>query len=84
MNKIQQMHLDAITGAEYDLEDKQSNYVGFAEECSKVTEQIAIEFAEWLENAEFHKLKSGNWTKNFGLSEYSGKILFQEFLKTKQ
>ena len=78
------MHMDAITKAEYNPEDKHPNYVGFAEECSKLTEELAIEFAEWLGNAEFLKLKSGNWTNNFGLSEYSGKTLFQEFLKTKQ
>jgi hypothetical protein len=85
MNKIEQMHFEAITEAEF------SNYSGHSEgqkvaaiKSAEITEQVAVEFAEWLGNAEFLKLKSGNWTNNFGISEYSGKILFQEFIKTKQ
>jgi len=89
MSKIHEMHRDIMNSTIYlDYPDNGYPYLSginsAAMESEKVTEQIAIEFAEWLGNAEFLKLNSGNWTNNFGLSEYSGKTLFQEFLKAKQ
>lgn len=69
----------------YSVKNKDGEFesVVSVKSAAEITEQIAVEFAEWLGNAEFQILKSGNWTKNWGLSEYSLKTLFQEFLKTK-
>lgn len=73
MNKIEQMHFDAITKAEYNPEDKQPNYVGSAEQCSKLTKKIAIEFCAYcFENQE--ELEH--------LDSYQKR--FNRFLKTKQ
>lgn len=47
------------------------------EECSKVTEQIAIEFAEWL-------IKELILSSHGKYLSHKPKELFQEFLKTKQ
>lgn len=91
MDKIGQLHLDAIIKIEYDPEDKQPNYVGFAEECSKVTEQIALEFYEWADTSE----EADNFWRNNKVSidmdgshndiiKESRRKLFQLFLKTKQ
>ena len=81
MNKLETLHLDAITQADFDPEDKAPNYVGFASKSSEVTEQIAIEFAEWCaKNAQFYN--NDNWFSNF--NDCKTKDLFQEFLKTKQ
>ncbi len=70
MNKLEELHLDGITQAEYSPEDKVPNYVGFAKESAKITEQIAIEFAQWMYDykGDINKVEE----------------LFQEFLKTKQ
>ena len=56
-----------------------------------VTEQIAIEFAEWCNKPSSEDLRQGNvvyvptgnfyWHKH---EKYTPKELFQEFLKTKQ
>lgn len=74
MNKIELMHLDAITRAEYDPEDKHPNYVGFAEECSKLTKELAIEFVTWL------------WREipEEAMAQESWEHWWNEWLKTKQ
>lgn len=83
MNKLEQLHLDAIAQADYDPEDKVPNYVGFASKSAEITEQIAIEFAQWLSGLIISNYKSGgNWYHKGMI--YSTNMLFQEFLKTKQ
>lgn len=48
MNKIEQLHLDAITQADYNPEDKVPNYVGFASKTSEVSKDLMREFADFL------------------------------------
>ena len=91
MNKLAELHLDGFTQAEYSPEDKVPNYVGFAKESAIITEQVAIEFAEWCNKPSSEDLRQGNvvyvpsgnfyWHKH---EKYTPKELFQEFLKTKQ
>jgi hypothetical protein len=79
MNKIEQLHLDAI----------ENNYGWKQETASKsadITEQIAIEFQQWVENDCFKVL--GTTKYRIGILdkssiEYSIGELFQEFLKSK-
>ena len=76
MNKLEQLHLDAITQADYDPEDKVPNYVGFASKSAEITEGIAIEFAKFC----FNKAKDLDIHTVYHRIEPT----FQEFLKTKQ
>ena len=67
MNKLEQLHFD-----NHDYRD-----------AAEITEQIAIEFAEWLSSLIISNYKSGgNWYHKGMI--YSSNMLFQEFLKTKQ
>ena len=81
MNKIEQMHLDTMI-----VKDLQS-----AVKSAEITEQIAIEFAEWCNTPNLEDIRQGNvvyvpsgnfyWHNHI---KYTLKELFQEFLKTKQ
>jgi len=86
MNKLEELHLDGITQAEYSPEDKVPNYVGFAKESAKITEQIAIEFSEWVSKYDWVFMFDKNYWINDDVSKHpkTTKELFQEFLKTKQ
>jgi len=70
MNKIAELHLEAFTYTEYSPEDKVPNFIGFAEASAEITQEIAIEFAQWMYDYKGDINKVGE--------------LFQEFLKTKQ
>ena len=74
MNKIEQMHLDTMI-----VKDLQS-----AVRSAEITEQIAVEFADWIGNHSYQKTVDGLWTNNWGISQDTTKELYQEFLKTKQ
>lgn len=101
MNKIEQMHLDAIQLEQSsDITQHGSiiefvssdNYYDLAVKSAEITEQIAIEFAEWIYNSGY----MWNWRfkvytlsmipseKEAKITGKSTKELFQEFLKTKQ
>lgn len=73
MNKLEKLHLEAIDtnmwveGGEYEYAEKA------ASKSAEITEQIAIEFAEWLLDYDPTMLY-----------QKSKKEIFQEFLKTKQ
>ena len=88
MNKLAELHLDGFTQAEYSPEDEVPNYVGFAKESAIITEQIAIEFGNFLfsKGIEYYDdLANGvNYTVENKEGIFTMKELFQEFLKTKQ
>ena len=78
MNKIEQLHFEAIVESEF------SEYTGHfegqelaASKSAEITEQIAIEFADWL-------IKELVLSSHGKFLSYTPKELFQEFLKTKQ
>ena len=93
MNKIEQMHLDAIdfnTIVHHDVPNDVDS-IKAASKSAEVTEQIAIEFAEWCNKPNLEDLRQGNVvyvpSGNFywhNHKKYTPKELFQEFLKTKQ
>ena len=73
MNKIEHMHFEVITKAEYCPKERTPNYIGFAKQSSKLTKKIAIEFCKYcFENQE--ELKH--------LDSYQKR--FNIFLKTKR
>lgn len=81
MNKLEQLHFEAITEAEF------SNYSGHSEgqevaaiKSAEITEQIAIEFAEWLG---LNTIQTDNYLFQHNGIEKTIAELFQEFLKTK-
>lgn len=74
MNKLEQLHLDAI---ENNIELNSLGYL--AKILAEITEQIAIEFTRWLLEQEIVSINSD---KKYLIPSY--KDLFQEFLKTKQ
>jgi hypothetical protein len=88
MNKIEQMHLDAIDtnmwveGGEYEYAEKA------ASKSADITEQVAIEFGNFLfsKGIEYYDdLTNGvNYTIENKEGIFTMKELFQEFLKTKQ
>ncbi len=84
MNKIEQMHLDAIQNNKSVRKQLCINDFGtspleltVASKSAEITEQIAIEFSEWQQRLLF----SDN---SDYLIDKTTKELFQEFLKTKQ
>ena len=85
MNKIEQMHLDVMK----EVDSNFTNSLGFfitrtASKSAEITEQIAIEFAEWCESNAVRE-KSGMWMMYSNPTTLITKEqLFQEFLKTKQ
>jgi len=89
MNKIEQMHLDAIEN-NICSESNYSKILGRQETASKsaeITQQISAEFAEWCANSHFHYYYNGDdwcWGNSHTQQYLSTKELFQEFLKTKQ
>lgn len=93
MNKIEQMHLDAIQLEQSsDITQHGSiiefvssdNYYDLVVKSAEITEQIAVEFAEWIAYTKKH---GGVKPLQEALIQYrlkTTKELFQEFLKTKQ
>jgi hypothetical protein len=65
MTHLEQLHLDAI----YGLRLVGQKTIESAEAAAEITENIACEFADWLDDYQF------------GNQIY--KLLFQEYLKTK-
>lgn len=79
MNKIEQMHLDAIESLVYHDIDS----ITVASKSAEITKQISIEFAEWCESNAARE-KSGMWMIYSNPTILITKEqLFQEFLKTK-
>ena len=77
ISSLEKLHLDAITKAEYDPEDKAPNYVGFAAKSAQITKDIAIEFGRWvIANPEL-----GNTST---MSRETAEYHFEKFLKTKE
>lgn len=84
MNKIEQMHFDAIKDCKNVVAINlfvsmvyQVDEILAVTEASKVTEQIAIEFAEWL-------IKELILSSHGKYLSHTPQELFQEFLKTKR
>ena len=76
MNKIEKLHLDAMI-----VKDLQT-----ASKSAEITEQIAIEFQQWVEDDCFRVVGTTKYrigTLDKVSIEYSIEELFQEFLKTK-
>ena len=87
MNKLEQLHFEAITEAEF------SNYSGHSEgqevaaiKSAEITEQIAVEFAEWMADNRVSLSAKRRDSEQFFYQgkEINSKEVFQEFLKTKQ
>ena len=89
MNKIEQMHLDATdfnTIVHHDVPNDVDS-IKAASKSAEITEQIAIEFAEWIGSNYFTQNDNEKWCSEllyYSGCSYSTKELFQEFLKTKQ
>lgn len=76
MSKIEQMHLDVIEDKIYYDERKYevNGKSSAASKSAEITEQIAIEFVEWIWK---------NCDEEY-MSQHSWENMFKEFLKTKQ
>ena len=86
------MHRDIMNSTIY-VEGSDDGYAylsginSAAMESEKVTEQVAIDFADWLAQNYFEQNQSEKWTSElivFSGCIYTTKELFQEFIKTKQ
>lgn len=73
MNKIEQMHLDAMI-----IKDLQA-----ASKSAEITEQIAIEFMDWCRDNTVVDAAPKPYHRKLQI-RMTTKELFQEFLKTKQ
>lgn len=90
MNKIEKLHLDAIQKDKGVRKQLCVNDFGtsdlektVASKSAEITQQIAIEFAEWCESNAARE-KSGMWMMYLNPTILITKEqLFQEFLKTK-
>ena len=84
MNKIEQLHLDAIQNDNHIRKQLCVNDFGtsdlektVASKSAEITEQIAIEFWAWMREND-----TSDNAEQYG--NYTDKDIFQEFLKTKQ
>jgi hypothetical protein len=95
MNKLEELHLNNIEESKYVLDKCEiEEGIGWAvskeetaTKSAEITEQIAIEFAEWLtrEDSPYAVLYGGSPERWGGESEdFTTKQLFQEFLKQRQ
>lgn len=91
MNKLEELHLDVIENDNIKCTDLTCSMTGstdtYATKSAEITEQIAIEFAEWLtrEDSPYAVLYGGSPERWGGESEdFTTKQLFQEFLKQRQ
>lgn len=79
MTHIEQLHLDAINNAKFKASYSPIPQISESIAVSKsaeITENIAIEFAEWLDN--------NSDEPQFHLVQWTYKSMFQEYLKTKE
>lgn len=91
MNKIEQLHLDAIEDSYHtvyvnmnEVEEVNNNLA--ASKSAEITKQIAIEFQQWVEDDCFKVIGTTKYrigTLDKSSIEYSIEELFQEFLTTK-
>jgi hypothetical protein len=85
MNKLEQLHLEAIKMNTYPDSLWGDNYVAgvdaAASKSAEITGQIACEFAEWLG---LNTIQTDNYLFQHNGIEKTIEELFQEFLKTKQ
>ena len=94
MNKIEQLHLQAIESEGYvDENDYDVLFVANTDKAAvksaEITQEIAVEFAKWIAESGAYPCIT---PRNKGLyvldprdpKDYTPEELFQEFLKTKQ
>lgn len=96
MNKLEELHLDELYKHEYEEIPNSALYKFNYEEASvksaEITEQIAIEFAEWkdynfyqhIEDNLYRTMQARPMYKLLENKSYTIKQLFQEFLKQRQ
>lgn len=90
MNNLEQLHLDIIKEEYLDSFDEgghtEMDCEKAASKSAEITEQIAIEFAEWLTRGDspYTAMYGGNERWLTDDAEFTNKELFYEFLKTKQ
>jgi hypothetical protein len=81
MNKIKKLYLDVVESKIAFTNTKLKNEL-ISSKSAEITEQIAIEFAEWISECEYVLSKDG-WILDVDSFEKSSKELFVEFLKEK-
>lgn len=92
MNTIEKLHLEAIESEVFvDTKGYDNHFVADTELASsksaEITEQVAVEFAEWCVNSPFHYYFNGDiwvWGNSRTQEYFTTKELYQEFLKTKE
>jgi hypothetical protein len=88
MTHIEKLHLDAITSEVYIIpkygQDEIADADKAAAKSAEVTENIACEFAEWINNRGYTQVEDGFFASLIDLNGKSTKQLFQEYLKTKE
>lgn len=90
MNKLEQLHLDAIEKSHYGYGYSNDDKMQAASKSAQITENIAIEFAEWVDGLGYTNTENCKWGslgvwKSF--NDESGKTLkelFDIFLNEKQ
>ena len=88
MNNLEQLHFEATTSEVYVASSHGRLSIAdtgkAASKSAEITEQIAIEFAEWVDNMGYTQVANGLYKSLSDEKGKSTKELFQEFLKTKQ
>jgi hypothetical protein len=88
MTHIEQLHLEAITSEVYIITEYGQDQIADADKAAiksaEVTENIACEFAEWINNRGYTLVANSFFKSLIDLNGKSTKELFQEYLKTKE
>lgn len=84
MEKLEKLHIDGIINSEFFINDKLPNYVSFAEEASKITRKVAIDFSLWQQRGECEWVLNDedHWVHPYNNKSMTTEGLFDEFLKT--
>ena len=80
MNELEQLHLDAIKQFEHHCTPLKD----FASKSAEITEQIAIEFAKYIDASSYTFTEKNIWESFANEKSKSTEEIFQEFLKNKQ
>jgi hypothetical protein len=85
MNKLEELHLDELYKHEYEEIPNSAlykfNYEEAAVKSSEITTDVAVKFAQWIDNSPFTYYDEENiWSSIATEEKKTNEALFQEFI----
>lgn len=84
MNKLEELHLDELYKHEYEEIPNSAlykfNYEEAAVKSTEITTDVAIKFAEWVDNKGYRQVSISFYKSLLDLNGKTTKALFEEFI----